>query len=332
MSDATIKKVFKTIEEEHDLTIRMLGDTEWPKIERIPSGSLALDLALGGGWPRSRIVEIFGLESGGKTLLALHTIAQAQRLGGRCAFVDAEFAFDPIHASNQGVDVKELALAQPDYGEQALEAVQKLSASNEFDVIVIDSVPRLTPKEVIDSGLEEQHMAKLARLMSVSVPKIVPLVGQSKTLVIFINQLRKSMHPYGNPFVKPGGMALDFYSSAIIQVKKVSKSEREDPVTKYHIGHNIHAKVTKNKTAPPMREATIPILYSSGIILAEDFVHAAKSKGLISEGKNGFKYIGKVVQDLEGASWSSMGDLVSWLTDPSCVENVALLRREIVGI
>lgn len=330
MSDASLKKVLKTINDEFDLSIQRLGDSEWPKIERIPSGSLALDQALGGGWPRSRVVEIFGMESSGKTLLSLHTIAQAQKLGGRCAFFDVEYAFDPVHASNHGVDVDELLLARPEYGEQALEAVIKLCESNEFDVIVVDSVPSLIPKAMVESGLEDQHYALLAKLMSSTMQKITPVVGNSKTLLIFINQLRKSMNPYGNPFVKPGGMALDFYSSIIVQAKKESKSERLDPDTKYVIGHDIGVKVTKNKTASPFREAIVPINYKTGILLDRDFIEAAKSKRLLvfSGGRVAYTGSNEKIKAFTFASWE---DAVKWTTDPSQAEIVAALRQEIVA-
>lgn len=331
MSEAAIKKVLQTIEKEHSLNIRQLGDSDIPKIERIPSGSLGLDLALGGGWPRGRVVEIAGLESSGKTLLSLHTIAQAQRLGGKCAFFDAEFAFDHTHAANHGVDVKSLYLSQPEYGEQALEAVIAVCESNEFDVVVVDSVPSLVPKDVIESGLEDQHMAKLARLMSQAMPKLTPVVGKSKTLLIFINQLRKSLNPYGNPYVKPGGMALDFFSSIIVQAKKESKSERQDPNTKYFTGHDISVKVTKNKTASPGREALVPMDYTKGILLAQDFVNAAKSKNLLTWSGGKVHYQGTAVENMKSMTWDSWEEVTKSVVDPVHSEIVALLRQEIVS-
>ncbi len=318
MTSNPIDAVLKQIQEQHQLTIKRLGDSTWPTVERIPTGSLSLDYALGGGWPRGRFAEIYGQPSGGKTFLTLCAIAEAQKLGGKAAFLDVEHAFDPAWASKLGVNVDDLYLTQPDYGEQALEAVYLLATSNQFDAIVLDSVAELLPKEELEANIEDHKIALQARMMSRALKKLSPAIGKSKAVVLFVNQTRTNpMLQYGDPTTTPGGASFKFYSSVRVQVSRVSKSERYDATPAHNIvGHDIHVNVVKNKTASPFRQADIPIEYLGGVMKLDDMVKVSASKGLFIW-SGGVRYQGKSVESIKEQRWPSWDAFKAWFADPS---------------
>lgn len=325
MTDA-VSAVLKKIKETYELDISELGSS-WPSIERIPSGSVSLDAALGGGWPRGRFAEIFGPYSGGKTFLALIAIAQAQKLGGRAAFFDVEHSFDPEWAKKLGVDVSKLFFTQPDYGEQSLESIKALAESNQFDVIVLDSVAELLPKAEIEQPMEKMNIGLQARMMSQCLRKLGPAIGKSRTVALFINQVRATMNMYGASTDTPGGNAFKFYASLRVQVSRVSNSERLG-ADKNPIGHDINVKIPKNKTAPPFRTATIPIEYAKGVIESQDFANAMSQQSLFVF-SGGVKYRGNLVESLKTARWPKWEEFNNWLADPANAPVVDQLKSEL---
>lgn len=265
-----------------------LGDVKHVDIEAIPSGSLSLDIALGiGGFPRGRVIEIYGPESSGKTTLALHAVANAQKMGGVAAFVDAEHALDPQYAEKLGVNTRELLVSQPDAGEQALDIVETLVRSDAVDIIVIDSVAALTPQSEIDGEMGDHHVGKQARLMSQALRKLTPIMSKSNVVVIFINQIRMKIGVmFGNPETTTGGNALKFYSSVRLEVRRAAQIKSGDDV----VGNRVKVKVVKNKVAPPFKISEFDIMYNEGISLAGDVLDVAVKYGVIDKRGNSYTY------------------------------------------
>ena len=263
------------------------------KVPAIPTGSVSFDLAMGiGGFPRGRVVEVFGPESTGKTTLALHVIAEAQRLGGQAAFIDAEHALDPVYASKVGVDVDNLLISQPDYGEQALEIAEVLVRSGAVDVIVVDSVAALVPKAELEGEMGDAHMGLQARLMSQALRKLTAIVARSKTCFIFINQIREKIGFFlGNPETTTGGRALKFYASMRIDVRRLTSIKDGDNV----IGNRVKVKIVKNKMAPPFKEAQFDIIYGEGISREGDLVDVGQELGLVEKSGTWYSYKGERV-------------------------------------
>ena len=268
-----------------DGSIRKLGDNQTANVELIPSGALSLDLALGGGYPKGRIIEIYGPESSGKTTLTLHAIAEIQKKGGTAAFIDAEHALDPAYAKKLGVDTDNLLVSQPDNGEQALEIAETLVRSNAVDLIVVDSVAALVPQAEIDGDMGDSHMGLQARLMSQALRKLTGIINKSKATVIFINQIRMKIGVmFGNPETTTGGNALKFYASQRIDIRRIGQLKVGDDI----IGNRTKIKVVKNKIAPPFRVAEFDIMYNQGISKSGDVLDLAAQHGVV--GKSGAWY------------------------------------------
>ncbi|MFH1254899.1 MAG: recombinase RecA [bacterium] len=268
--------------------IMRFGDARKSDIDAVPTGCLSLDIALGiNGVPRGRIIEIFGPEASGKTTLAQHIISEVQKMGGIAAFIDAEHALDPEYASKIGINVKEMLISQPDTGEQALEILETLVRSNAVDVVVVDSVAALVPQKEIEGDMGDSHMGLQARLMSQALRKLTGVISKTKTVVIFINQIRMKIGVFfGNPETTTGGTALKFYSSVRIEVRRAAQIKQGDKI----IGNRVKAKVVKNKVAAPFRACEFDIMYNEGISISGDLLDTGVTQGVVGKSGNSYNF------------------------------------------
>ncbi len=286
---ASIEDALKEIKSKFgEDSIMKLGEKPRVNIDAIPTGSIGLDASLGvGGVPRGRIIEIFGPESSGKTTLTLHIVAEAQKRGGICAFIDAEHSMDPEYAKRLGVRIDELLISQPDNGEQALEIVESLVRSGRMDVVVIDSVAALTPRDEIEGEMGAQHMGKQARLMSQALRKLTAIVARSKTVVIFINQIRMQIGVmFGNPETTPGGKALKFYTSVRLDIRRIAQIKKGEEI----VGGRVRVKVVKNKVAAPFKQTEFDLMYNEGISREGEIIALGEKMGLISKSGTSYNY------------------------------------------
>jgi len=293
-NDQALDEVLKNIEKQFGKgAVMKLGDNEKREIDVIPSGSVALDLALGiGGYPKGRIIEIYGPESSGKTTFALHAIAEAQKLGGRVAFIDAENSLDPQYAKKLGVNIDDMLLSQPDNGEQALEICEALVRSGAISVVVIDSVAALVPQAEIEGEMGDSHVGLQARLMSQALRKLAGVINKTNTVAIFINQLREKVGVmFGNPEVTPGGRALKFYASIRLEIRRSEQLKLGTDI----IGNKTNIKVVKNKMAPPFKSCTVDIMYGEGVSHEGELVDLASEAGIIEKSGAWYSYNGEKI-------------------------------------
>lgn len=322
--DAALNQVLADLEKQFGKgSIMKLGEKEQHRVDVISSGSITLDKALGGGYPKGRIVEIYGPESSGKTTVALHAIASAQKSGGRAAFIDAEHSLDPLYAQKLGVNINELLLSQPDTGEQALEICDALVKSQAISIIVIDSVAALVPQAEIDGEMGDTHVGLQARLMSQALRKLSGSISKTNTIVIFINQLREKVGVmFGNPETTPGGKALKYYSSIRLDIRRGEQIKIGQEV----IGNKTNIKVVKNKIAPPFRIAPVEIMYGEGISKVGELVDLASDNGIIEKSGAWYAYNGnKIGQGKENAK-------LFLKENPTVLEEVENKVREILGL
>ncbi len=303
--------------------IMKMREIQAVNVDSVPTGSIAMDLALGvGGMPRGRIIEIYGGESSGKTTLSLHVVAEAQKKGGTCAFVDAEHAMDPDYARRIGVNTDDLLISQPDSGEQALQIVETLVKTGDIDVIVVDSVAALTPQREIEGEIGDQHIGLQARMMSQAMRKLAGIMAKTKTIVIFINQTRQKVGMvFGNPETTPGGLALKFYASVRVNLTRTAQIKSGDEI----IGNRVKAKIVKNKVAAPFRTAEFDIYYNEGISKSGDALRTGLNSGLIKQSGAFFSFDGqKIGQGTEASK--------SWLKEhPEAIEKIKTEAMKTAG-